>query len=146
MPTIRPISIDDIDDVLKIETASFSAPFTKRMFEGIVANQPPFEGFVIEDGGKLAGYMIYSRVLDEMELLTIAVDEKFRKNGFARKLINLMFENAGRAGICRIFLEVRPSNTAAQTLYKSVGFVACGLRKGYYADNKEDAIVMQKMF
>jgi ribosomal-protein-alanine N-acetyltransferase len=130
---------------MAIEEASFSAPFDRRMFEALVIASPPFGGFALENDGLILGYLFYSIALDEMELLTIAVDEKFRRKGYAKKLIEEMLRRAHEKKARSIFLEVRVSNSGAQALYKSFGFLPAGIRKGYYKDNGEDAIVMKKV-
>ncbi|MBI2092365.1 MAG: ribosomal protein S18-alanine N-acetyltransferase [Deltaproteobacteria bacterium] len=143
---IRKTMLQDIDKIVAIEEASFSAPFDRRMFQGMIIASPPFGGFVLENDGVISGYLFYSIALDEMELLTIAVDEKFRRKGYAKRLIEEMFRLAREKNAKSIFLEVRVSNSGAQSLYKSFGFLPAGVRKAYYRDNGEDAIVMKRNF
>lgn len=139
---LRLIDKADVKGVIEIENASFSAPFTKSMFEALIG-QKPFEGFVVEIGGHLIGYVIFSLVIDEMELLTIAVQENLRGRGFAKELMGKMIERGKDAGVKSIYLEVRPTNLVARKLYKGFGFKEISIRKGYYKDNNEDAIVME---
>jgi ribosomal-protein-alanine N-acetyltransferase len=139
---LRPIEKADIDEIVKLEQASFSAPFTKSMFEALIG-QKPFEGFVLEINGKLAGYIIFSLVIDVMELLTIAVQKELRKKGLAKGLLERMIARGRETGVKSIYLEVRPSNAIARGLYKGFGFKELSIRKGYYKDNNEDAIVME---
>lgn len=145
MLKIRPVSVVDIDLILPIEESSFTAPFTREMFLGMTHVQTPFGGIAAELDGVLAGYLFYSTVLDEMEILTIAVSNVFRRQGIARALIKSAIDLANNSHIKTMFLEVRPSNAAARSLYLSFGFVEFGIRKGYYKDNDEDAITMKKL-
>jgi [ribosomal protein S18]-alanine N-acetyltransferase len=99
--------------------------------------------WVLEDDRQLLGLLIFSRVLDEMELLNIVVDPKAQGQGYGRQLLNFLVEQ-GRQSASRIFLEVRESNAPAIGLYQRVGFTLSGLRKNYYpADNgRENAVLM----
>jgi len=143
MITIRPTESLDVDDIERIEEASFSAPFSKDMFYGMLEGRP-FGGFSAIEGQNLVGYIFYSIAMDEMELITIAVDQSFRRRGVAQKLIKAMLGVAALNDVKKIFLEVRVSNEAAQSLYKSFGFSDISVRPKYYKDNNEDAIVMIK--
>lgn len=142
-PLIRQVVKDDIDAIFSIEERSFSYPFTLGMFVAMVGHRP-FLSLVAEMDGKIVGYIFYSLAADEMELLTVAVDEAYRRRGIARLLIEAMIIDAGSCDVRAIFLEVRVSNIAAQDLYSSLGFNKIAMRPGYYVDNKEDAIVMEK--
>ena len=139
---IRPIQHSDVDAVYAIEERSFPYPFTREIFEAIIGRHP-FHGLIAEDG-IVVGYIIFSIIVDESELLTVAVDGPHRRKGIARGLIDAMFSFGKKAGVKNFYLEVRPSNETAIKLYSSYGFSKVGLRKGYYKDNNEDAIVMKK--
>jgi len=143
MIKIRPTDSLDVDDIERIEEASFSAPFSRDMFYGMLEGRP-FGGLSALDGEKIVGYLFYSVVLDEMELVTVAVEERYRKKGIARRLIEEMLETAAINSVKKIFLEVRVSNASAQSLYKGFGFRDVSIRPKYYKDNNEDAIVMIK--
>ncbi len=140
---IRKISKNDLDIILGIEKRSFSLPFTREMFESLLG-QEPFDGFVSENNGKIEGYLIYSLVVDEMQLLTIAVDKPFRNRGVGEMLMKEMIRVADEHEVKVIFLEVRLSNAAARALYDKFGFKEAGIRKKYYRDNNEDAILMAR--
>ena len=142
---IRQVTIADVERITDIEYRSFSAPFTKEMYKAMVKASPPFFGIVAVEGEDLAGYLFYSIAADEVELLTIAVDDKFRKKGIAKKMMEDMIDAAHKNKVSALFLEVRPSNKAALSLYKSFGFAQIGVRKGYYKDNNEDALTMKKI-
>ncbi len=144
MTNIRQVTHDDVEAIVSIENRSFSAPFTKEMFYAMIIASPPFGGLVAFEGEILLGYLFYTIAADEMELLTIATNPARRHEGNARKLLEEMFEIAKRSGVVSVFLEVRPTNISAQSLYRSFGFQEISIRKKYYKDNGEDAIVMRK--
>ena len=138
---IRQILPSDIDEIVAIENKSFPVPFSRELFKAMLG-MPPFEGFTAKENDKIVGYIIFSHITNEMELLTVAVDEAFRRKGIAKALVMEMLLAAKNGGVQSIFLEVRPSNAAARALYKGLGFLETGIRRGYYQDNGEDAIVM----
>ncbi len=140
---LRTIELKDTDAIFPIEVRSFAAPFSRDLFLAMFSRMPPFGGFVIELEGVVIGYLVYMFIHDEMELMTIAVNVPFRGKGYAREMVKTMISVAKGQGVASIFLEVRPSNAPAQKLYRSFGFHEISVRKGYYKDNNEDAIVMQ---
>jgi ribosomal-protein-alanine N-acetyltransferase len=132
----------DLDRIMEIENVSFASPWTRQCYLDL----SPLETisfFVVKDGEELVGYMLYQVWEEEMELHTIAVDPERRRQGIARKMIAFMKEDATARAVERIFLQVRPSNEAARSLYQSFGFNVIGVRRGYYRDNLEDAFVMR---
>lgn len=131
----------DLPRVCEIEDASFSAPFPLKLYEAMM-QVPSFVGFVVEDGGLITAYMVYSLVADQMEIITIAVAATERRKGYAKLLMQKLIDDAKAVGVSSIFLEVRRNNLGAHTLYSSFGFVDVGVRRGYYKDNGEDAITM----
>ena len=133
----------DLPRVCEIEDASFSAPFPLKLYEAMM-QVPSFVGFVVEAGGAIAAYMVYSLVADQMEIITIAVANEYRRRGYAKLLMNKLISDAQSSNVASIFLEVRRSNVNAHNLYTSFGFVDVGVRRGYYKDNGEDAITMSK--
>ena len=95
------------------------------------------------DKNEIAGYVIYSVVCDEAELLRIAVSDRCRRNGFGRRLMQEFLGSLeGKAG--SVYLEVRAGNEAAIGLYKGAGFEVAGVRKDYYRSPDEDAVLMKK--
>ena len=94
--------------------------------------------------GKPIGYVIYWELPGELDIHNVAVHPRFRRQGVARAMLGDIIEGATKRGFRRMTLEVRKSNDPAQTLYRSLGFEICGLRKGYYSDNGEDAWVMER--
>ncbi len=93
---------------------------------------------------KIAGFLILSTVLDEAEILEVAVPENLRRCGIGSELMSEIFGWCSKNGISKIFLEVRESNFPARAYYKKYGFVENGLRKNYYRDPVENAVLMSK--
>jgi ribosomal-protein-alanine N-acetyltransferase len=136
----------DIDQVLSIEQASFSMPWTKNLFlsefrsPGVstllvsLSNDTPLR--------MVTGYIVYWLVEDEMHLLNLAVAPLCRRRGIARQLVLNAIKRAYAKGARRAFLEVRASNTAAQKLYSNLGFTGSFVRKDYYDLPTEDAVIM----
>ncbi len=137
----------DVDDVLEVERASFADPWSRNAFVEEAARVAE-GGYprVIRVGGQLAAYMIAWYILDEAHLANIAVDERFRRHGYAKILLE-DFLNEGAMRGCEIaLLEVRVSNEGAIRLYEDYGFRPVAVRKNYYQAQREDALVMARSF
>ena len=143
---IRDMGLDDLDQVYSIEVRSFPAPFSKEIF--LKELSIPFAKLkvIVEQGVSpiVRGYIDYWFVADEVHLLNLAVDPEFRRKGLANSLMEVMIEDAKRVGQKSIYLEVRQSNFGAQDFYRKLGFKDIGIRKGYYVETNEDALVMEK--
>ncbi len=140
------MTFDDLGDVLGIEKLSFPSPWPRSQFEKEIKNQfsNKFVAKIAHDGGKtVVAYIIFWVVADEAHILNIAVHPDFRRQGIAKSLLVFALDRIEEMDGRGIFLEVRRSNIAAQMLYKKFGFREIGVRKGYYGDNGEDAVVMQ---
>lgn len=140
------MSYDDIPDVAAMELEYFAQPWSEAsighyMDQGntifIVAKDPA-------EGGKLCGYCAVMRILNESELVSIAVHEDYRNMGIAREILDIAYDMARDAGVEMIHLEVRESNEAAISLYESEGFERDGLRKDFYSKPKENALLYTK--
>ncbi|GHT33551.1 ribosomal-protein-alanine acetyltransferase [Endomicrobiia bacterium] len=129
-----------LDTVISIENKSFMHPWTRDMFLGFVKNSAVRFKILIESKTTV-GYYIISTVIDETELLNIAVDPNFRRKNFGKAMLLDIKKEAINKKTKFIFLEVRRTNIAAKNLYKSFGFTEIGIRKKYYGN--EDAITMQ---
>src|SRR5256886_12245213 len=137
---MRPL---DLDDVLSIERASFSMPWSRGAFLYEMEQNQVARCFVVRHGARVAGYICLWEVADELHITNVAVHPDLRRRGIARALVESVFER-GRASRSRmVLLEVRPSNAEALTLYESFGFRVVGRRRGYYYDTGEDALVME---
>lgn len=139
--SIRDVSHHDIDDIMEIEEMSFPTPWTRRLFEETLGS-PISSSFVLEKGGRVLGYIILYWVLDEAHILNIAIHPRFRRKGYAARLIRYVLGHCEAQGVRNFFLEVREGNVAALGLYQQIGFEQIGRRKNYYAETNEDALVM----
>lgn len=133
----------DIKDVLRIEQASFSMPWSREMFLCELTDHPFSYLYVAKDrNNKILGYICYWLVFDEMNILNLAVDEEYRKKGIGNDLIKFALMDGVNRGAGTVILEVRSSNKAAIKLYEKFGFKEVAVRKGYYDNPREDALLM----
>lgn len=133
---------DDIESLFDIEQKSFSVPWPKEAFyQDIISNRFALY-LIMECNRKVAGYCGVWLVMDEAHITNIAVLPEFRGQKLGEALLRKMMSLAQEAGTKTMTLEVRVSNTPARSLYKKLGFQEGGIRKNYYTDNNEDAIVM----
>lgn len=139
---IRPMRLDDIDAVLVVENQSFSTPWSRKAFEEELSNNELAHYLVVEEAGQLVGYAGFWSVLDEAHVTNIALLPECRGRGLGTLLLEHMITAAKMLGAVSMTLEVRPSNTAARTLYSRRGFVERGIRPNYYAELGEDALIM----
>ena len=144
MLKFEPMLIKDLHEVYFIEQSVFSYHWNYRNFMSSVAQED--DGWVMRnETGKLIGYFILQEIVDEMHLLKIAVDENFHGQGYGRLLMDKAVEVAREAEMESVLLEVRSTSEPAVGLYRKTGFATIGVRKGYYVDPKEDALVMRLM-
>lgn len=139
---IAPMSAADIPAVLEIERRSFPTPWPRDAYVHELENNRTAVYMVAQREGTVVGYAGMWIVLDEAHITTIAVDPPQRGQGIGEALLIAMIERAGERGARWMQLEVRRSNTVAQALYRKYGFRDVGVRRNYYSDNSEDAIVM----
>ncbi|MEW6663138.1 MAG: ribosomal protein S18-alanine N-acetyltransferase [Bacillota bacterium] len=143
--SIRSIEEHDLDWILEIESCSFPSPWSRASF----LNEIYFNEFatylVCCYGEKVVGYAGMWVILDEAHITNVAVHPDFRGKGIGLKLMTSLIELGITNGAVRFTLEVRRSNAIAQSLYNKLGFKTTGVRKGYYSDNKEDALIMWKI-
>jgi ribosomal-protein-alanine N-acetyltransferase len=140
---LRPMVESDLDAVLAIERG-FPAPWTRDMFLQELA-QPDNSGqWVATWRERVVGYALWWCVADEIHIVNLAVHTNQRRRGIARRLLGTAFAAAEDRGLNLATLEVRIHNSAAIALYESIGFQRIAIRKAYYADNGEDALVMLK--
>lgn len=137
----RPMRSSDLGDIIEIERASFTFPWSKSFFLQELRVASARSLLAVLDG-KPVGYIIYWVVSDEIDIHNLAVHPDFRRQGIGKALLEGVMDQARRQDLARVTLEVRKSNDAAQKLYQSMGFAAIGLRRGYYSDDGEDAVVM----
>ncbi len=136
---------EDLDQVLAIEQASFSTPWSRNLFLSEFRSRGVSNLMVAladDPVRRVVGFIIFWLVEDEMHILNLAVAPAFRRKGIARKLVVDAIKRAGRKGAKKAFLEVRASNAAAQKLYSGLGFTGTSTRRDYYDAPVEDAVVM----
>lgn len=143
---IIPMEIEHLGRVLEIENLSFPAPWSLRSYKGELTRNNFAHYFVAVFNGEVIGYLGLWIVVDESHITTIAVDPAFRGNRIAQHLIEFGEEYSKIWGAEKMILEVRITNLAAQKVYKRMGFEQIGIRKNYYAETMEDAIVMLKHY
>jgi ribosomal-protein-alanine N-acetyltransferase len=131
----------DLDEVMAIERTSFRYPWSSRFFleELQVACA---RSVLAEIEGRIVGYVLFWLLPSEVDIHNIAVHIDFRRQGIGQALLQRVIEQTRNRESSLVTLEVRVSNTSAQRLYESMGFVAKGLRKRYYSDDGEDALIM----
>ena len=138
---IEPMQAADLDDVDAIERHSFKAPWPRQVFVDELAREWARVD-VARDAGRVVGFCNYWLVKDEVHLLAIATHPDRRRAGVGRRLMDHLLDVARARASVLVTLEVRRSNVPAIALYERLGFVAVGLRRAYYAEDAEDALVM----
>jgi ribosomal-protein-alanine N-acetyltransferase len=137
------MSEDHIDDILTVENSSFKIPWSRQSFLDELSNK--FAIYIsAQASGRIIGYAGMWKVFDEGHITNVAVHPDLRGQGVGSLLVAKLLEISEAEEITALTLEVRRSNIAAQHLYAKFGFEASGVRKAYYADNGEDAIIMWK--
>jgi [ribosomal protein S18]-alanine N-acetyltransferase len=143
MIELRKLKLRDLGVIEEIERASYPTPWSRSMFAGELAKPSSIcLGAVDGEQDELVGYLIISRYVDAWHVMNIAVAPAYRRKGIARALMERLFEVTERDARRGYTLEVRVSNDAAISLYEALGFRARGIRRGYYTDNREDALIM----
>lgn len=133
---------EDIDQVLEIEHASFTTPWSREAFHNELNVNKFAKYIVLEADEKVVGYCGVWIVVDEAHVTNIAILPEYRGKKLGEALLLTLVEFAKTMGAKSMTLEVRVTNNVAQSLYRKFGFQRGGLRKKYYSDNQEDAIVM----
>jgi [ribosomal protein S18]-alanine N-acetyltransferase len=128
----------DIDVVYEIESVSFSDPWPREFF----TMELEYDSYVAEKDGEIAGFICTMQVMDECTVTNISVKSSFRRQGIAEFLFGNLIEVMDSRDVFYYYLEVRASNLAAIDLYRKLGFTQIGVRKDYYHNPVEDAIVM----
>jgi ribosomal-protein-alanine N-acetyltransferase len=136
-------SPDEIDDVLAIERASFTNPWTRDMYLAELENRGVSFCYLARGpDGRVAGFCSFWRILDELHINNLAVAPGSRRAGVATALLQHVLTEGAKLGARRTTLEVRRSNEIARSLYEQFGFSIAGVRKAYYTHPVEDALVL----
>lgn len=139
---VRHMELGDVPEVARLEQVCFSSPWSARSFASCLADKEVVLSLVATVNEAIAGYAVNWLVPPEIHIGNLAVAPGFRRLGVARHLLQTIVAY-GRARSCTVaHLEVRVSNQAAISLYESMGFRRVGIRRGYYEDNGEDALLM----
>jgi len=144
---LRRLVLADLREIEEIERRSYRTPWSRSMFAGELAKPSSICLGAFElDGeeGRLAGYLIVSRYVDAWHVMNVAVDPDHRGRGIATMLLERLFALTADDTHRGYTLEVRVSNATAIGLYERLGFEGRGVRRGYYTDNREDALIMWK--
>ena len=134
---------DHVSQIAQLEAQCFSDPWSEKSIASELEN-PLSLWLVAEENGRVWGYVGSQTVLDESDMMTVAVDPGFRRQGIARTLIETLIAELSKMGSRCLRLEVRVSNENARALYARMGFQQLGLRKNYYHNPKEDALILGK--
>jgi ribosomal-protein-alanine N-acetyltransferase len=144
---LRRLVLDDLGEIEEIERRSYPTPWSRSMFAGELAKPSSIclGAFEADDeSGALVGYLIVSRYVDAWHVMNVAVDPDHRGRGVATMLLERLFDLTADDIRRGYTLEVRVTNRKAIELYERLGFRPRGVRRGYYTDNREDALIMWK--
>ena len=139
---LRRLELADLDAIERIEKASYRAPWSRSMFASELAKMSSLSFGAVDENGDLVGYVVLSRYIDAWHVMNVAVAPERRRQGIASALLQRLLELTEDDPLRGHTLEVRISNTGAIALYERFGFRPKGVRRGYYTDNREDALIM----
>ncbi|PYZ92155.1 ribosomal-protein-alanine N-acetyltransferase [Salipaludibacillus keqinensis] len=139
---IRLMEVDDLDSVIEVEQECFPSPWSHSVFFNEITKNQFAYYLVAELEGKVIGYCGLWVIVDEAHITNIAILPSMRRKGIGDYLFRGAIDMSRTLGAVKMSLEVRVSNTPAQALYRKYGFEDGGIRKNYYTDNQEDALVM----
>ena len=140
---IEKASVSDVKDISVIENVCFSVPWSENAISDFIQN-PLCIMFCAKQDSKTAGYIGLYIIAEDCDIANVAVLPQFRGRGIAKKLIEHAESHAKEKGVKKLMLEVRASNIPAISLYEKLGFSVVGIRKNYYTQPKEDALLMDK--
>ena len=132
-----------VPQVAALEKLCFSAPWSEKSVAGELENKLAL-WLVATDGGTVAGYIGSQTVLDETDMMNVAVHPDYRRQGVGEALVAALSARLKELGSRSLTLEVRASNAPAIALYEKLGFEQVGLRKNYYRNPREDALILKK--
>ena len=138
---IRPLGLSDLNSIDAIEQRAYRTPWSRSMFASELAKASSI-CLGAWEGDHLVGYIVNSRYVDAWHVMNVAVDPDCRRRGIATRLLERLFELTHDDQRRGYTLEVRVSNRDAIALYENLGFVRQGIRRAYYTDNREDALIM----
>ncbi len=139
---MRRLELRDLDDIERIERASYPTPWSRSMFASELAKPSSLSLGAVDASGALIGYLVLSRYVDAWHVMNVAVAPESRREGVASALLARLLDATKDDARRGYTLEVRVSNVGAISLYERFGFKPKGVRRGYYTDNREDALIM----
>jgi len=139
---IRKMRLEDVPAVAELDRISFTLPWPERSFRFEVSENTASRCYVADADKRIIGAVVSWLLVDELHIATLATHPDFRRQGIAQSLLIHVLRLAGQEGAVSSFLEVRAGNLAAQAMYQKFGYQQVGLRRRYYKDNDEDAILM----
>lgn len=138
----RKMKMSDIPQIVEIEKEAFTTPWTSAAFENELTSNHFAKYMVMQIDEEIAGYGGMWMVMEEAHVTNIALRQKFRGKKLGERLLSELMQTAAFLGAVRMTLEVRESNYIAQGLYEKMGFRSVGVRRNYYTDNNENALIM----
>ncbi|HJR95331.1 MAG TPA: ribosomal protein S18-alanine N-acetyltransferase [Gaiellaceae bacterium] len=139
---LRRLETGDLEKVEEIERESYPTPWSRSMFDAELRKPSSLALGAFTESDRLVGYAFVSRYVDAWHVMNVAVAHPYRRRGIAVALLERLFDVTATDPRRGYTLEVRVSNTGAIALYEKLGFEARGVRRGYYTDNREDALIM----
>ena len=142
VPHVRTMNEADLDQVMGIESAIYTHPWTRRNFLDSI--RAGYNCRVMEVEGEIIGYGVQMVAVKEAHLLNLSIAQNWQRRGYGRSLLMYFIDEAHQSDVLQIFLEVRPSNEVGRHLYASMGFYEIAVRTGYYpaSHGREDAILL----
>jgi ribosomal-protein-alanine N-acetyltransferase len=139
---LRRLDLEDLDAIEAIERVSYRTPWSRSMFASELAKPSSLSLGAVDEHGVLVGYLVLSRYVDAWHVMNVAVAPEQRRSGVASALLDHLLDVTREDAQRGYTLEVRVSNLGAIRLYERFGFTARGVRRAYYTDNREDALIM----
>ena len=140
---IREMTLDDVEQVYRLEESIFSIPWSKTSFENSIKGKDTLF-IVAEKEEKIVGYLGMYLFSQEADISNVAVSKEYRRQHIANQLLEYILTQAKARGVKNVTLEVRETNVAAIKLYEKKGFCEAGIRKNYYKEPTENALIMWK--
>ncbi|MDP8203864.1 MAG: ribosomal protein S18-alanine N-acetyltransferase [Candidatus Tenebribacter mawsonii] len=139
MEAIRAMKVEDLPNIMILEKNLFRTAWEEEIFIEEIELQ---YAYVLEIKDRIIGYICGWKLLDEFNITNIAIDKKFQRKGFGKRLVQFIISKLISENCFKFFLEVRESNDAAKLLYEKIGFKLIGARKNYYHSPQENALVL----
>jgi ribosomal-protein-alanine N-acetyltransferase len=139
---LRRLELGDLDAIERIERVSYPTPWSRSMFATELAKPSSLSLGAVDETDELVGYLVLSRYVDAWHVMNVAVAPEWRRRGVATALLERLLDDTRDDAQRGYTLEVRVSNVGAIALYERFGFKPKGVRRGYYTDNREDALIM----